>query len=130
MALPNVQQTVSTAKEVWPVVVLIATSIGALVAFLLHMVTARKFKLEIKKLHYEIERLERERKSQESLVKIATDADVEKYILRDLTRAASAPAPAPRHHYAAKLRAGFFARLLPWLVAAVILLVLYRYFFK
>lgn len=54
MPIQNTQDVVLTIKQAWPFIVLLATVVGGLVAFFVHIFTIRKSRLEIKKLQNDL----------------------------------------------------------------------------
>jgi hypothetical protein len=116
MTIQNFQDVVLTIKEIWPIVVLIATPIGALTGFTVHILSARKSKLEIEKLHHEIERLKRENAARDSVVQVATFAQTLEY------------APPGRDLRAMSYKSGTYLALVIGIVIAVAVFLLYRYF--
>lgn len=71
--------TISDIKDAWGIVIVVAIPIAAIIGFIVHLLTIRKSSLEIKKLQHEINKLNDEHKKNNSLIKIASIEQIEKY---------------------------------------------------
>ena len=66
-------------ESIWMIIVAIAAPITGVVAFYVQLKHAKKVNLENEKLHLDIHLLKEERDRLKSQIRIATDAEIEKY---------------------------------------------------